>query len=143
MAAPAAQAATPLIQAESYSMQYGTGTRTTVSNLGPKTTYVGYISNNDWTAYDNVDFGSGLQNVTLTWSSYEGELNPGKVEVHVDGLDLSPVVTFNIGYTGSWSTFAVRSMPLPYAITGVHQVELRYVTNTGKDFMNLDSFQFS
>jgi hypothetical protein len=142
MSIPVAQAATPVIQAENYSMQYGTGVHTFSNSLG-RITYVGYISNNDWTAYNNVDFGAGLQNVTLTWSSYEGDLNPGAVEVHVDGFDLPAVVTFNVNYTGSWSSFATRTMQLPYAISGVHQVEFRYVTSTGKDFMNLDSFQFS
>lgn len=87
---PAAQAATPIIQAESYSMQYGTGTRTTISNLSTGTTYVGYISNNDYTAYDNVDFGAGLQNITITWSSYEGDLNPGKVEDTLAALTSRP-----------------------------------------------------
>lgn len=135
-------AATSVIQAENYSMQSGTGTRTVRNDLG-SITYVGYISNNDWTAYNNVDFGTGLQTWTATWSSYEGDLNPGKIELHVDGIDLPAVATMTVNYTDNWSSFVTRSLTLPYAISGVHQVELRYVTSTGKDFMNIDKFQFS
>jgi hypothetical protein len=138
-----ATAANSVIQAENYSAQSGTGTRTFPLAAGGAT-YVGYISNNDWTAYNNIDFGAGLQTWSATWSSAEGDSNySGRIELHIDGLDTPAMTSLTVRYTGGWSSFTTSAATLPFPITGVHQVELLYVTSIGKNFVNIDKFQFS
>lgn len=141
-AASTSRPANAPIEAESYSTQHGTGTSTAPAPF-PATKYVGWISNNDWTAYDNVDFGTGLHTWSATWASQDAGLNAGWIELHIDGLSTPAVASLPVQSTGSWFWFTTTSKALPYAITGVHQVELRFVTTTGKDFVNIDKFQFS
>jgi hypothetical protein len=141
-AASGPRPATSPIEAESYSSQHGTDKKTTPAPY-PWARYLGQISNSNWTKYNNIDFGAGVHTWSITFSSPKSAAFVGYVSLHIDGLDTPPITEIVVYNTGSWFSWSTVSAPLPYPITGVHQVELRFVTNYSDGFMNLDKFQFS
>jgi hypothetical protein len=147
VSAPAALAATPHraggpiqpaytvnnpIQAENYNAQHGTGVRTIP---GGQITYVGFISNGDWTQYNDVQF----FNPGVTQYMYMSIASPysGSVQIKLDSLSNAPIATVGVLPHGNWTTFMGYDVPLPASVTGYHTLFLNFVTS-GPDFMNID-----
>jgi hypothetical protein len=126
-----------IIQAESYSYQYGTGV---VSDPGG-TRYVGYITNGDWVQYDNVSFlnlgAPAPAYIDMTIASPIA----GSVYVYVDSADNTPAIILPLTARGNWLSFITYNHLSLGSLSGDHTLLFRFSTSTGYDFANFDWFQ--
>jgi len=127
------------IQAESYSSQSGTQTEATSDTGGGQD--VGWIANGDWTAYNNIDFGSGGNSVSARLASGAAAGVTGNVEVHLDSLSNPTVASIAMSPTGGWQTWTTKTASMS-TVTGVHTVYLRFTSSQAADFANINWFQF-
>ncbi|HEX2903871.1 MAG TPA: carbohydrate-binding protein [Jatrophihabitans sp.] len=139
-ATPAAAAsgfgATGPIYATSYDHQSGTGKGATPAGF----TYVGWISNGDWIEFDNVNFFSTpLSHFMMSAAQWR----TGTTELHLDSLNSAPVATLNGPMSGNNADYYAQYATLSSGITGYHTLFLKFNTTTGKDFLNVQWFQFS
>ncbi len=93
------------IQAEDFSAQTGIQ----IAGNGNR---VGYINNNDFIRFDNVEFGRGPISGTLAGSS---NTSGGTVEFRTDAVNGPLLATVNVTNTGGWSTFQDFSINVPNA----------------------------
>ncbi len=98
---------------------------------------VGYIENNDYIMFRNVDFEDGAKSFTARIS---GGNEGCAIEVYVDSLDSMPVAKCNIQTTGSWQDWSDVSCNIA-TITGKHTLYLKFTGNEGYLF-NINNFIF-
>jgi glucosylceramidase len=110
--------ATSQTQASSYNDELGVETETTSDTGGGYD--VGYVNNGSWMHFKNVDFGSGVSNVSVRTASAG---NGGTLEFHLDSLAGTLVGTATLPATGGWQTWTTVSAPISGA-TGVHNLYL-------------------
>lgn len=104
---------------------------------------LGYIFNNDWVAFDNINFGSGCSKVDV----YHGAKNKNAtvVRFYLDNMDGEPVATVTCPTTGNWSTYVITSADCdPAVVKGIHKVYAKFEggTNGDKYCANMDWFRF-
>ncbi|MDP9393100.1 MAG: carbohydrate-binding protein [Actinomycetota bacterium] len=126
------------IEAESFNSQSGVSTETTTDTGGGQN--IGWIANGDWTAYDNVDFGSGGTGVSIRIAS--GAASTGNLEIRLDSLTNAPVATVPVSSTGGWQTWATRSAAMS-TVTGTHKVYVRAQSATADEFVNVNWLNFT
>ena len=142
------QVFTPKIEAEEWSEQSGVAyDDNKTDSEGNVIDNVGGTHNGDWTKYSDVDFGEGTAyEMTARYSAaYSSVGSNPKMEIYIDSMDASNLVgTFNIEKTEgeSWSNYKLGTAVLDKAITGKHDVYIKYVAGSG-NVCNLDWFQFS
>jgi hypothetical protein len=120
------------IEAENFNYLKGVYTQSDDS----KVTYIGNIQTDDWTAYNNVDFGDKF--ATSIQFRVASATNPGTIEVRkgsVDG-DLIGTATIPVTETGDWTTVSCAIEP-----TGGRQ-NIYLVFRGTQNLFNLDYFQF-
>ena len=125
------------LQAESYSSQSGTQTETTSDSGGGQD--VGWISNGDWLAYNNVDFGSGGNSFSARLAS--GASVSGNVEVHLDSLSNPAIASIAMSNTGGWQSWVTKTASMSTTV-GVHTVYLKFTSSQSGDFTNVNWFTF-
>jgi hypothetical protein len=101
-------------------------------------TALGYISNNDYVAYFNLDFMNGAVSFNAECSS---GANGGRIDLHLDSLEGSLIGSCNVSATGNWDTYQWFSCSID-PIEGVHRIYFVFKGNN-YDLMNLRSFVFN
>jgi len=134
-------AATSRILASTFSSQSGVQTETT-SDVGGGLD-VGWISNGDWMAFNNVDFGSGnlTQFIARVASGAAAGIS-GLVQVCLDSATTVPVASFAIANTGGWQSW--ETVPANMSrVEGVHTLYLTFASGQPSDFVNVNWVTFS
>ncbi len=104
---------------------------------------LGYIYNNDWVAFDGVDFGSGCSMLTVCHGAKNN--NPTVARFYLDNLSSTPVAEVTCPQTGNWSTYTETSVVVdPAVCRGTHKVYVKFEggTNGDKYCANMDWFRF-
>lgn len=130
-----ATAATAQIQGSSYSSESGLETETTSDTTGEYD--LGYISPNSYTVYKNVDFGSGVSQVSVREASAGAG---GTLEFHLDSASGPIVSTVTLSVTGGWQTWQTVTGTVSGA-TGLHDVYAVF-KGSSSGIANLNWFQF-
>jgi hypothetical protein len=128
------------IQAEDYDMVSGNAHPAGTDNPDAADSddgVIGYIAANDYSVYNNVDFGNDpAKSITVRYS------NPStadcRVSVYLDTMEGLPLITLILPVTGSWNNYQLIDANI-YETTGRHDVYLVYDTAG----MNIDYFAFS
>ncbi|MCH5245111.1 MAG: glycoside hydrolase family 3 C-terminal domain-containing protein [Muribaculaceae bacterium] len=104
---------------------------------------LGYIFNNDWVAFNDVNFGNGRSRLEI----YHGakNSNPTIVEFYLDKLEGDPVASVTCPVTGDWSKYVITGIDVdPNVFKGTHKVYTKFLggTNGDKYCANMDWFRF-
>lgn len=122
------------IEAESYASQSGIETET--CNEGGDD--VGYIENDDYAVYSNIDFGNGATGFEArTSTATEG----GKIEIRLDSATGTLIGTCPVTATGDWQTWADAKCSVS-GVSGKHDLYLKFTGGSGYLF-NLNWFTFT
>ncbi|MCR5737533.1 MAG: carbohydrate-binding protein [Eubacterium sp.] len=108
-------------------------------------TNIGGVMNGNWIMFKSADFGNrNAVSIELNYASDSGYAQ-GKVEIYVDNMNGTPVGSIDLPNTGSnWSTYGTKKANLSTAITGKHDIYLKFVTTGNKAYVcNLKEFTFS
>ena len=130
-----ATAATAQIQGSSYNSESGLETETTSDATGEYD--LGYISPNSYTVYNNVDFGTGVSQVSVREASAGAG---GTLEFHLDSATGPIVSTVTLPVTGGWQTWQTVTGTVSGA-TGVHALYAVF-KGSSSAIANLNWFQF-
>ena len=122
------------IEAESFSSQ--SGLQTEDCNEGGQS--VGFVENNDYAVYSNIDFGEGAKSFQARVSS---ATNGGNIEIRLDSIDGTLVGTCPVKGTGDWQTWADVTCNVSGA-SGKHDLYLKFTGDSGYLF-NFNWFKFS
>lgn len=104
---------------------------------------LGYIFNNDWVAFNNVNFGAGRNLVDI----YHGAKNnhPTVVKFYLDDMEGEPDAVVTCPVTGNWSKYVVTTAEVdPAVFNGIHKVYVQFEGGTDGDkyCANMDWFRF-
>ena len=120
------------IEAEDYCSQSGLD----INNTGD---YIENIHNGDWIKYDSIDFGSGINTITVSASSQK---DGGTIEIRQGssfGNLIGTVVIENTGGWGDYETFTAN-----FDSVSGEQEDVYFVNKGNSGFLfNVDSIQFS
>lgn len=122
--------ALPYVQAEAYADMDGVQ----LENAG---TTVGYIDENDWLLYQDLDFENGMASITIAAATPNGT---GYIDLVLDSMDGTSIGHFYPEATGGWATFTDQTMNVT-STTGVHDLYL--IARGSQGVCNLDYFSFS
>lgn len=122
------------IEAESFDQQ--SGIQTESSSEGGLN--IGFIENDDYTAYYNIDFGSGVSKFEARVAS-NGD--GGHIEIRLGSLTGTLAAACAVEPTGGWQTWTTKSCSIN-PISGVHDVYLIF-KGSGAGLFNLNWFKFS
>lgn len=105
---------------------------------------LGYIFNNDWVAFDDVDLGAGKPLLTV----YHGAKNnnPTTVHFYLDRIEGEPAASVTCPSTGNWATYVETSVSVdPAVFKGVHKIYTKFEggTNGDKYCANMDWFSLT
>jgi hypothetical protein len=120
-------------EAESYSFQSGIGTE----NCSEGGLDVCNIENDDYTVYNNVNFGSGATSFQARVAS---ATSGGNIEIRLDSITGPLIGTMQVGGTGGWQTYATNTCSVSGA-SGTHNIYLKFTGGSGYLF-NINWFQF-
>ena len=130
-------AARAQIQGSSFVSELGLETETTGDATGEYD--LGYIAPGAYAVYKNVDFGSGVSQVTVRTAS---DGNGGTAAFHLDNMSGAPVATVALPVTGGWQTWTNATA----AVTGASGIHDIYVDFNGggatQSISNVNWFQF-
>jgi glucosylceramidase len=130
-------AATAQIQGSSFSIESGLETETTGDATGAYD--LGYLSPGAYAVYKNIDFGTGVSQVSVRTASGG---NGGTATFYLDSMTSSPIATVNLPVTGGWQTWTNATAAVSGA-SGVHDL---YVVFGGggstASISNVNWFQF-
>ncbi len=104
---------------------------------------LGYIYNNDWVAFNNVNLGAGRSRLDIFHAAKNN--NPTKVYFYLDQIDDTPEAVVTCPVTGSWSKYVVTTVDVdPEVFNGVHKIYTKFEggTNGDKYCANMDWFRF-
>ncbi|WP_437319444.1 glycoside hydrolase family 43 protein [Sorangium sp. So ce385] len=106
---------------------------------------VGWINNQDWIGYSQLDFGGGTETFHARVSS--GSTAGGSIEVLLggcEGFTDTPgerIGVCAVGPTGGWQAWTDVECAAPVP-PGVHDICLRFTGSGSDPLLNLDYFQF-
>ena len=139
--------ATSDISADCYGASNGTISVSSTGDTDPSgvdSNQAAQLSNGDYLEYKNVNFGTtGSTQFDARVASGAASGVSGAVEVVLDSPTNSPVATFDIANTGSWSTW--ETVPANMSkVTGTHNVYLEFVSTASGNpaFASLHYFNF-
>ncbi|NME68209.1 carbohydrate-binding protein [Flammeovirga aprica] len=98
---------------------------------------VGFVHNNDWARYENIDL-TCAQSIAVRASS---QTNGGSIEVRLGSALGTLIGTVNIGSTGNWNSWQTNTASIS-STNGTHDVYLVFKGGSGYLF-NLDWLEFS
>jgi len=123
-----------IIEAESYTSQSGIQNET-CSEGGQD---IGYIENNDYVVYNNINFGSGAKGFLVRVATAN---SGGNIEIRLDSLTGTLVGTCAVTSTGDWQTWVTKTC-LVSGASGTHNLYLKFTGGSGYLF-NINWFQFT
>ena len=97
---------------------------------------IGYCDNGDWIKFEDVDF-ADVQQLRLRFA--RGNRQAARVELRLDDRNAPPAGTFATYRTGGWNAYVVDSVDIAPAVTGLHDVYLRFYGGSG--IGNFDYFE--
>lgn len=121
------------IEAENFDKQ--SGIKTEDCSEGGQN--IGYIENDDYIMFRNVDFEDGAKSFT---ARVAGGQDGCAIEVYVDSLDGTPIAKCSIPSTGGWQNWTDVSCNTA-AVTGKHTIYLKFTGGEGYLF-NINNFVF-
>jgi hypothetical protein len=137
-AAGAADAATNVLQAETYAAQSGVQIETTTDTGGGQN--LSYLADGDWTRYDGVDLGTTS---TLTVSArVASAVGSGAVELHTGSATGPLLAQFPITATGGWQNWVTLTATAATHPAGAQTVYAVLKNTQGGDFVNINWFSF-
>ncbi|MDP4181163.1 MAG: LamG-like jellyroll fold domain-containing protein [Bacillota bacterium] len=121
------------IEAENFDSKYGS-----VRNEGSTEDgdYIGGIESEDYIVFNNVDFGSGVDQFEIMASSAS---HGGNIDILIDKISSKPVGSITITNTGSWENWKVKDYPIS-RIIGKHNLYLRF--SGGTNMYRINWFKF-
>ena len=122
------------IEAESYNTQ--SGIQTESCNEGGQN--IGYIENEDYAVYNNIDFGNGADSFQARVAS---NTSGGNIEIRLDSLTGPVVGTCAVPGTGGWQNWVTATCNVSGA-NGTHDLYLKFTGGSGYLF-NVNWFQFA
>jgi hypothetical protein len=125
--------ATNRIQASSFNSMSGLITESTGDSEGGYN--LGYAENNDYAVYRNVNFSTGLTNVSARVAGFGG----GSLEFRSGSPTGSLIGSVTLPDTGGWQTWQTVSGPAA-SVSGLHDLYL--VFTGGTSIGNVNWFQF-
>ncbi len=129
--------ATAQIQGSSFSSESGLETETTGDTTGEYD--LGYLSPGAYTVYQNVDFGTGVTEVSVRTASAG---NGGTATFYLDSLTGTQVATVALPVTGGWQTWQTVTATASGA-SGVHDLYLVFTGGgASASIANVNWFQF-
>jgi beta-glucosidase len=99
--------------------------------------YLAYTVNDSWASFPKMLFDGATEFHARVATLTAG----GSMEVHIDNLSGPLISTLKIANTGGWQNWVNVNAPMS-AVTGEHEVYLRFVGGTGRLF-NLQSFHLT
>ena len=124
---------TALIEAECYDDMEGVQTE----DCSEGTLNVGYINNEDWVKYTDID----LTNMNSIKARVSSKTTGSILEVHLDAVDGDVIAQLEVSNTGGNQNWVTDSVNID-AVTGVHDVYLVFSGSEGYLY-NINSFGFS
>jgi xylan 1,4-beta-xylosidase len=132
---------TPIL-AECPANQYGTSPSAKKDGISS----LDNISDNDWALYAGVEFGDGEYrkvpdslSIIASCNSTDG----GIVEVWLDSLDSgNKIAECNVSSTGSWENYKTFTTSMSKAVTGRHDVYLKFKGNSASRMFSLQWLTF-
>ncbi|MDO5149089.1 MAG: glycoside hydrolase family 98 domain-containing protein [Oscillospiraceae bacterium] len=122
------------IEAEDYTSQ--SGTETEDCSAGGKN--IGYVNNDDYIMFKNVDFEDGAKSFTASVATTKTGVG---IEMYLDSMSGTPFAQCEIASTGGWQEWKTASANIS-AVTGTHNLYLKF-KGEGEDYLlNVDSFTF-
>ncbi len=109
---------------------------------------VGYISDGEWTRYDNMQVSAGSVFRARVASGLHPTNGTGRIDIYQDALDGSLIGSVDVPYTGStdrnWETVETAVS----TVSGTYSVYLKYVETTaggvtGSGLFDVNWFEFS
>lgn len=131
---PPPRKATSQIEAEDFNEQQGVQAES-CSEGGQN---IGFIQNNDFIKFDDIDFGIGVKEINVRASS---DGSGGQIKVYIDKKAGTPIATINIQPTGGWQNWKTIKASVKN-VTGIHDLYLVFTGSTGYLF-NLNWIQFT
>jgi len=122
------------VEAEKYSLQSGTY----IKPCSEGGSGVSYIHNNDWVAYNNVDFANGANGFQARVAGTVG----GSIEIYLDSCSGTPVGTCAVAATGGTTTWKTVSGAVN-GVKGKHSLYLKFKGAGNGNLFDLNWFQFS
>lgn len=98
---------------------------------------IGWIQNGDYTEYDSVNFGSGMNKFNVRFAS---ATSGGNLQIVLDSLNGTSVGTDTFQGTVGWQIWKTDTSDIT-STTGIHNVYLKFTGGTGYLF-NLNWFKF-
>lgn len=110
------------------------------SGVSTSSNEIASLDNGDWVLFKNVEFGSaGANSVTFNLGLANGS-HPGNIELHLDGINGTNIVTFTAQPTGNAATFKLEKTNISH-VSGTHDLYVVFKDNS--DIAHLRSIQFS
>jgi glucosylceramidase len=124
------------IQGASYSSQSGLETEETADTTGSYD--LGYVTSGAYAIYKNVDFDTGVSQVSVRYASGGGG---GTVTFFLDSLGGTPIAIATTPPTGGWQTWATVTAPVTGA-TGIHTLYAAFGGSNTTGIINMNWIQF-
>jgi arabinoxylan arabinofuranohydrolase len=131
---PKPRSAFSQIEAESYDNQSGIQTET--CDEGGEN--IGYIENEDYVVYRQVDFDNGAAGFQARVAS---ATSGGNIEIRLDSISGTLVGTCSVAGTGDWQTWITATCNVSEA-SGTHDLYLKFTGESGY-LCNLNWFKFT
>jgi len=135
-AAPNQFNAFDVIEAESYTSMSGVNTQATTDNGGGVN--VGWIENNDYIAFNNVNFDTGADQLELRVAS---AASSATITARLDSLTGPIIGTCAVSNTGGWQNWVTNSCAISGA-SGIHPVYLVFTGGSGY-LLNINFLRFT
>ncbi|WP_075591262.1 carbohydrate-binding protein [Labilibacter marinus] len=130
---PPLRLATSTIEAEDFDVQ--SGIKAENCNEGGQN--IGYIENDDYIKFSQIDFGVGVSEISVRVAS---DASGGNISLYIDSRGGSPVCTIPISNTNGWQTWVTLTNTINN-ISGVHDIFLEF-TGSGGYLFNLNWISF-
>ena len=103
---------------------------------------LGYIHNNDWVSFSEIDFGEGVSKLTINSAAQNN--NPTIVRITLDTrVKTTPDLQVSLPATGSWSTYQQKTFNVdPEVFKGKHKVYFTFYFTGNTYGANMDWFHF-
>ncbi|WP_139125159.1 carbohydrate-binding protein, partial [Bacillus solimangrovi] len=124
------------IEAEQYTSMSGVQTEQT-SDVGGGLN-VGYLDNEDYLVFNDVDFGSGATEVAARIAS---QTAGGTIELRLDGKDGQLIGTVDLTNTGGWQEWETKTATISNT-TGIHDLYVVFKGETQEGIGNLNWLKF-
>ena len=131
---PSAPSAFSQIEAESFTTQ--SGIQTESCDEGGQN--IGYIENEDYAVYNNIDFEGGATSFQARVAS---NTSGGNIEIRLDSTSGNLIGTCVVAGTGGWQTWATSTCSVS-GVSGTHNLYLKFTGGSGYLF-NMNWFKFT